>query len=110
MTVPNFKIIVIGLAALLISSVAQGKCYPGLDCPDDLPNAANQSVPVPSTNQQVPESSPEPAPAESQALPEEQSMTETGGIVGRVKTEEPNNAPEESDAQSKYKKRSKYPK
>ena len=109
MTVPNFKIIVIGLAALLISSVAQGKCYPGLDCPDDLPNAPKQSVPVPSTNQQVPESipEPEPTPTESQALPEEQI---TGGIVGRVKTEEPNNAPEESDAPSKYKKRSKYPK
>jgi hypothetical protein len=108
MTALNFKTIVIGLASLLMTSVAQGKCYPGLDCPDDLPNAANQSVPAPSTNQQVPESSPEPAPAESQVQPEEQSITETGGIVGRVKTEESNDAPEASDAPVKYKKHTKY--
>jgi len=68
MTALNFKTIVIGLASLLVVSVAHGKCYPGLDCPEDLPNANNapsQPVPAPSTSQQEPE--PAAAPPESTA-------------------------------------------
>jgi hypothetical protein len=92
MLFPNVKTIVISLAALLFASVAHGKCYPGLDCPDDLPNANN------TPNQQIPEPKPEPVPP-----PEEQTTTEIGGIVGRIKIES-DNSPEESVQSSKYKK------
>ncbi len=54
MTTLNFKIIAIGLTSLLLVSVsvsvAEAKCYPGLDCQEDLPNANNTA------SQQVPES------------------------------------------------------
>ncbi len=99
MTVPNFKII-IGLASLLVVSVAHGKCYPGLDCPEDLPNANNTS------SQQTPESMPTP---ESLPQAEEQPTTESMRIVGWKKAQEPDDSSEELPAPSKYKKYPKYP-
>jgi hypothetical protein len=53
----DFRTIAIGFALLLTVSVAHGKCYPGLDCPEDLPNANKTPV---TPNQQVPESVPTP--------------------------------------------------
>jgi formylglycine-generating enzyme required for sulfatase activity len=52
MTATYFKTIVIGLTSCLLVSVAYGKCYPGLDCPEELPNAKNttSSLPAPSSN------------------------------------------------------------
>ncbi|MEI6706825.1 MAG: hypothetical protein WCK96_06775 [Methylococcales bacterium] len=50
MTSLNFKLIAIGLTSLFLVSVAEAKCYPGLDCQEDLPNANNTA------SQQVPES------------------------------------------------------
>ena len=52
MTATHFKTIVIGLASCLLVSAAYGKCYPGLDCPADLPNAKNTtpSQPAPSSS------------------------------------------------------------
>ncbi len=55
MTTLNFTIIAIGLTSLLLVSVAEAKCYPGLDCPEDLPNANNNTP-----SQQAPESTQEP--------------------------------------------------
>jgi hypothetical protein len=115
MTTLNFKTIVIGLASLLVVSVAQGKCYPGLDCPEDLPNAnntANQPVPTPSTRQQTPEPTPTPesnAPPES-TLDEQQPVEK---IVGWKVPQESSDAPEEPPTLTKYgkyEKHSKYPK
>jgi hypothetical protein len=116
MTALNFKTIVIGLALLLVVSVAQGKCYPGLDCPEDLPNANNTpNVPVPeptNTRQQIPEPTPtteSTAPPES--TPDEQQSV--GKIVGWKVPQESNDAPEEPPALTKYGKygkQSKYPK
>jgi hypothetical protein len=62
MTVLNFKTLVIGLGSLLMVTVAHGKCYPGLDCPEDLPNANK------TPSQQVPESTPIPIPNEQQPI------------------------------------------
>ncbi|MDO9213937.1 MAG: hypothetical protein Q8Q54_05980 [Methylococcales bacterium] len=56
MTTLNFKIIAIGLTSLFLVSVAEAKCYPGLDCQEDLPNAnntASQQVPEPNTESQL---------------------------------------------------------
>jgi hypothetical protein len=50
MTTLNFKIIAICLTSLFLISVAEAKCYPGLDCQEDLPNANNTA------SQQVPDS------------------------------------------------------
>jgi len=33
----------LGLCAFLITSVSYGKCYPSLDCPDDLPDSKQES-------------------------------------------------------------------
>ena len=33
----------LGLCALLITSVSDAKCYPGLDCPSDLPDSKRES-------------------------------------------------------------------
>jgi FKBP-type peptidyl-prolyl cis-trans isomerase len=51
MTTLNFKIIAICLTSLFLISVAEAKCYPGLDCQEDLPNANNNT-----RSQQIPES------------------------------------------------------
>ncbi|MDD1608222.1 MAG: hypothetical protein LUQ18_06965 [Methylococcaceae bacterium] len=99
MTALNFKTIVIGLTSLLVVSVAHGKCYPGLDCPEDLPNANNapsQPVPAPSTSQQEPE--PAAAPPESTA----DEPQPVGRIVGWKVPKESNDASEESPALTKY--------
>ncbi len=39
----------LGLCALLITSVSYAKCYPGLDCPDDLPQTKPSPSRVPKT-------------------------------------------------------------
>ncbi len=98
MTALNFTTIFIGLASLLVVSVAHGKCYPGLDCPEDLPNANNtpsQSVPTPSTKQPEPEPA---APPESTA----DEPQPVGRIVGWKVPNESNNVPEEQPELTKY--------
>lgn len=99
MTALNFKTIVIGLVSLLVVSVAHGKCYPGLDCPEDLPNANNtpsqSTTPTPATNQQTqaPESLPTPDSTPYEPEPVDK-------IVGwKV---EANNTAEEPPALTKY--------
>ena len=37
------KKVVIGLCVLLITSVSYAKCYPGLDCPNDLPGSHQET-------------------------------------------------------------------
>lgn len=71
MTATPFKSIVIGLASCLLVSVAYGKCYPGLDCTEDLPNA-NQ--PAPSTNT----TTPQPTPASSSSAEPEMVLIKGG--------------------------------
>jgi hypothetical protein len=48
---PAIKIIMTGLCFLLTISLAHAVCYPGLDCPDDLPKKDN-SIPAPRTSNQ----------------------------------------------------------
>lgn len=96
MTTFNFKTITLGLALLLLVSVAHGKCYPGLDCPEDLPNA-DKAVPEPSTRQQEPESKREPTP---EPIADESQPTEK--IVGHKMPTESNDTPEEAPALTKY--------
>lgn len=111
MTALNFKTIGIGLASLLMVSVAQGKCYPGLDCPEDLPDANNTprqpTTPTPSTNQQTQE--PESLPTSDSTSYEPEPVDK---IVGR-KVESNDTEAEEPPALTKYgkyEKHSKYPK
>lgn len=121
MTALNFKTIVIGLASLLMVSVAQAKCYPGLDCPEDLPNANNtpsqqSTIPIPPTSQQKTEPK-----TESTAPPEEVTPVEQETVVDKMvgwkvatpveSTEESNSSEsEESPTLTKYGKYSKYSK
>ena len=43
----NHQALLILLASLSFNSIAYAKCYPGLDCPEDLPNANNTPSPKP---------------------------------------------------------------
>lgn len=108
MTALNFKTIVIGLASLLLISVAQAKCYPGLDCPEDLPNANNTpsqpTTPTPSTNQQtqVPESLPTPESSSYEPEPVDK-------IVGwKVESNDTSEEPPALTKYGKYDKPEKY--
>lgn len=53
------KALLILLTYLSLSPIAFAKCYPGLDCPDDLPNAT-ASKPQPESTQQQQTQQPEP--------------------------------------------------
>lgn len=114
------NIIVIGLlASLSLVSVAQAKCYPGLDCPDDLPNAnntPNQPTPEPSTTHEptTPESSSTREPTLESAPPESVAVDK---IVGHKIPNDSSATVEEAPALTKYgnypksvTKYSKYPK
>jgi hypothetical protein len=97
MTALNFKTMGIGLASLLMVSVAHGKCYPGLDCPEDLPNA-NNTQPVPSTREQTPEPPAESTVSSEPSSPAEQQTVDK--IVGwKVPTD---STTEESPSLTKY--------
>lgn len=58
------KALLILLSSLCLSPIAFAKCYPGLDCPEDLPNANNTPEPV------KPQPKPQPEPTQQTQQPE----------------------------------------
>lgn len=108
MTTLNFKIIAIGLLSLLLISVAEAKCYPGLDCPEDLPNANNTPnvpTPEPSNNQQTQTQTQIPEPVEEPPIADEPQTT--GKIIGhKIPNVSNDTSEEEVPTLSKY---GKYP-